>query len=135
MLTRHASSRCVRSVIWFLFFLVRRLDPFKGLYDCNVSYNEFTIRSSFKANSSRITVTSATTAVENVWTITTTSLAIRPLLGTRSVVIRRLGSIRIILRVSPFWSGSGFSRQVFLFSMTNKLLLCGQTFCNMCKTD
>ena len=135
MLVRHASSRCVRSVIWFLTFLVRRLDPFKGLHDCNLSHNEFTVRSRFKANSSVITVTSATTAVENVWTITTTCLAIRPFLGTRSVVIRRLGLTGIILRVSLFWLGSGFSRQVSPVSMTNKFLLCEQTFCNMCKTD
>ena len=62
----------------------------------------------FKANSSRIKVTSGTNAVGNVWTITTTSLGVRVVVGNQSAVILWFWLTRLILRVSFFWLGWWF---------------------------
>ena len=69
---------------------------------CVIQWNHL-VRSCFKANSSRMTVTPTTIAVCNVWTITTTFLCVRAIVGDWSVVIWRFWPIRVILRVGHFW--------------------------------
>ena len=86
------------------------------------------VRSSFEAKRSRTTAASAAFAVCNVWTITTTSLGVRVIIGTQSVVTWHFWPFQLIWEQVSFGWADGFSSLGFVLFHWPTILFCMARF-------